>query len=111
MDVHLRRAVTAALRLRSIDVLTAQEDGSAELADDVLLKRATELSRVVVSQDVTDHDILDAPVRLSPSDFVAVFPFHSILSERSSPSRVRFAAPIGAPLTVPGRSKALNWDE
>ena len=37
--------------LRSIDVLTAQEDGSAELADDVLLKRATELGRVLVSQD------------------------------------------------------------
>src|SRR5260370_19184803 len=43
---------------------------------------------------VTDHDILDAPVKLSPSDFVAVFPFHSILSERSSPSRDRFAPPI-----------------
>ena len=51
MDVHVRRAVTAALRLRSIDVLTAQEDGSAELADDVLLKRATELGRILVSQD------------------------------------------------------------
>lgn len=38
MDVHGRRAVTAALRLRSIDVLTAQEDGSAELTDDALLK-------------------------------------------------------------------------
>jgi|SRR5215471_4840330 len=51
MDVHVRRAVTIALRLRSIDVLTAQEDGSAELADDVLLERATELGRVLVSQD------------------------------------------------------------
>ena len=51
MDVHVRRAVTAALRLRSIDVLTAQEDGSAEFADDVLLKRATELGRILVSQD------------------------------------------------------------
>ena len=51
MDVHVRRAVTAALRLRSIDVLTAQEDGSAEFADEVLLKRATELGRVLVSQD------------------------------------------------------------
>jgi hypothetical protein len=38
MDVHVRRAVTAALRLRSIDVLTAQEDGSAELADDVFIE-------------------------------------------------------------------------
>ncbi len=51
MDVHVRRAVTTALRLRSIDVLTAQEDGSAEWADDVLLERATELGRVLVSQD------------------------------------------------------------
>jgi predicted nuclease of predicted toxin-antitoxin system len=51
MDVHVRRAVTLALRLRSIDVLTAQEDGSAELDDDRLLQRATELDRVLVSQD------------------------------------------------------------
>jgi hypothetical protein len=51
MDVHVRRAVTTALRLRSIDVLTAQEDGSADLADNVVLKRATELGRVLVSQD------------------------------------------------------------
>jgi predicted nuclease of predicted toxin-antitoxin system len=51
MDVHIRRAVTSALRLRSVDVLTAQEDGAAELDDDRLLQRATELGRVLVSQD------------------------------------------------------------
>ncbi len=51
MDVHIRRAVTVALRLRSIDVLTAQEDGAAELDDSRLLQRATELGRVLVSQD------------------------------------------------------------
>jgi hypothetical protein len=51
MDVHVRRAVKIALRLRSIDVLTAQEDGAAELDDDRLLQRATELGRVLVSQD------------------------------------------------------------
>ena len=51
MDVHIRRAVTSALRLRSIDVLTAQEDGAAEWDDDRLLQRATELGRVLVSQD------------------------------------------------------------
>jgi hypothetical protein len=51
MDVHIRRAVTSALRLRSIDVLTAQEDGGAEFDDDRLLQRATELGRVLVSQD------------------------------------------------------------
>jgi len=51
MDVHIRRAVTSALRLRSIDVLTVQEDGAAEWDDDRLLQRATELGRVLVSQD------------------------------------------------------------
>ncbi len=51
MDVHVPRAVTTALRLRSIDVLTAQEDGAAQVADDRLLERAMELGRVLVSQD------------------------------------------------------------
>lgn len=51
MDVHVRRAVTIALRLRAIDVLTAQEDGAAEADDKRLLDRATELGRVLVSQD------------------------------------------------------------
>lgn len=51
MDVHVPRAVTTALRLRGIDVLTAQEDDSARLADDLLLLRATRLGRVLVSHD------------------------------------------------------------
>jgi hypothetical protein len=37
--------------------------------------------------------------------FRPAFPSSAIISERSSPSRVRFAAPNnGAPLTAPGRS-------
>jgi hypothetical protein len=51
MDVHIRRAVTAALRLRFIDVLTAQEDGAADLDDGLLLEPSTQLGRVLVSQD------------------------------------------------------------
>jgi hypothetical protein len=51
MDVHVPRAITTALRLRKIDVLTAQEDGMAELDDEHLLRRATELGRILVSQD------------------------------------------------------------
>lgn len=51
MDVHIRRAVTLALRLRGVDVLTAQEDGAAELDDGPLLERATSLGRTLVSQD------------------------------------------------------------
>lgn len=52
MDVHVRAAVTRGLRLAGIDVLTAQEDGAAELDDSELLDRATRLNRVLFSQDV-----------------------------------------------------------
>ena len=51
MDVHVKRAVTDGLRLRGVDVVTAQDDGSAEIEDDLLLDRATELNRVLFSQD------------------------------------------------------------
>ncbi|HEX8098527.1 MAG TPA: DUF5615 family PIN-like protein [Pyrinomonadaceae bacterium] len=51
MDVHVRRALTAGLRLRGVDVVTAQEDGAAELDDPPLLDRAAELGRVLFTQD------------------------------------------------------------
>ncbi len=51
MDVHVKRAVTDGLRLRGVDVMTAQEDGAAEFEDSALLDRATELGRVLFSQD------------------------------------------------------------
>lgn len=61
MDVHIPRAVTIALRLRGIDVLTAQEDGSAELDDLALLTRAASIGRILVSQD---KDLLREGARL-----------------------------------------------
>lgn len=51
MDEHVHRAITTGLRLRGADVLTAQEDGRRGVSDDVLLDRATELQRVLFSQD------------------------------------------------------------
>lgn len=51
MDVHVHRAITAGLRLREIDVLTAQEDGHRMAADVRLLDRAIELQRVLFTQD------------------------------------------------------------
>ena len=39
MDVHVPQAITDQLRLRGVDVMTAQEDGSDELDDTVLLAR------------------------------------------------------------------------
>ena len=51
IDVHVRRAITAGLRLRGVDVLTAQENGSRELLDPALLDRTTELGRLLFTQD------------------------------------------------------------
>lgn len=51
MDVHVRRAITVGLRLRLVDVLTAQEDDAARFPDTQLLDRTTELGRVLFSQD------------------------------------------------------------
>jgi hypothetical protein len=51
MDVHVRRAVTIGLRLCGVDILTAQEDDAGEYNDPRLLDRATELGRVLFTQD------------------------------------------------------------
>jgi hypothetical protein len=51
MDVHVPYGITLALRLRGVDVLTAQDDDAVRLPDDQLLNRATELGRVLFSQD------------------------------------------------------------
>jgi predicted nuclease of predicted toxin-antitoxin system len=51
VDVHLRRAITDGLRLRGIDILTAQEDGAREFEDSDLLDRATALGRVLFKHD------------------------------------------------------------
>src|SRR5947209_5814859 len=51
MDHHVPSAITAGLRRRGVDVVTAEEDGSATLADEALLDRTTSLGRVLFSQD------------------------------------------------------------
>jgi hypothetical protein len=51
MDVHVRREITVGLRLRGVDVLTAQEDGARRFPDSDLLDRATALDRVLFSRD------------------------------------------------------------
>jgi predicted nuclease of predicted toxin-antitoxin system len=50
-DVHVRRAVTEGLRLRGVDVLSAQEDGAAEFLDPELLTRAAARERLLFTQD------------------------------------------------------------
>lgn len=51
MDHHVPLAITEGLRLRGVDVLTAAEDGTAEVDDEQLLARASDLGRPLFSQD------------------------------------------------------------
>lgn len=51
LNQHVPRAITVGLRLRGVDVVTAQEDGASELDDAALLDRAAELGRVLFTQD------------------------------------------------------------
>ncbi len=48
MDHHVPRAITADLRTRQVDVLTAYEDGMHEAADGILLNRASQLQRLLL---------------------------------------------------------------
>ena len=61
MDHHVPRAITNGLRLRGVDVITAAEDGTDELQDPALLERATEMDRVLFTQD--DDLIVEATRR------------------------------------------------
>ncbi len=51
MDHHVERAITAELRARGVDILTAYEDGASRLADAELLDRAGALGRVFFTRD------------------------------------------------------------
>jgi hypothetical protein len=56
MDEHVPQAITDGLRRRDVDVLTAVEDGYSGRLDPEALDRATELERVLYTQDT---DFLD----------------------------------------------------
>ena len=51
MDVNVPAAITDGVRLRGIDVLTAQEDGWRTAKDPALLDRATLLGRALFTMD------------------------------------------------------------
>jgi hypothetical protein len=51
-DVHVPAPIADQLRRRGVDILTAQEDGTAELDDPDLLARSTALGRVLFTQDI-----------------------------------------------------------
>lgn len=51
LDEHVPKAITISLRIRNIDVITAQEDNFAGSSDLELLDRAHKLNRVLFTND------------------------------------------------------------
>jgi hypothetical protein len=72
-DVHIDHAIAAQLRLRQVDVLTAQEDGAARLADHLLLQRASELGRPLVTHDIRLHAMANDWQRQDRAFFGLIF--------------------------------------
>ena len=51
MDHCVKGAIVSGLLRRGLDVITAQQDGYNEAPDPLVLDRATELERIVFTQD------------------------------------------------------------
>ena len=75
MDVHVPFAITEGLRRRKIDVLRSQDDETTEVDDESLLARATELGRLLFTQD---EDFMKIAVRWQKSsrDFAGILFAH-----------------------------------
>jgi Domain of unknown function (DUF5615) len=67
MDEHVPRSITAGLRLRNIDILTVQEDGRTGFPDRQILDRATEIGRILFTQD--DDFLVEAQSRQDSGSF------------------------------------------
>src|SRR5579884_2140238 len=52
LDVHVDKAIHDQLRLRGVDVLRAQDNGAAQMTDEELLQRVSNLGRVIFTHDV-----------------------------------------------------------
>jgi len=72
MDHHVHSAITLGLRKRGIDCLTLREDRADRMDDQEVLRRATLLGRILVTQD---EDFLT----ISARGLTAAEPFSGIV--------------------------------
>ena len=72
MDVHVPRAITRTVSSVGVDVITAQEDGCAQMPDPDLLDRAGSLGRVLFTRD---DDLLAEATRRQR----AAIPFRGVI--------------------------------
>lgn len=72
-DVHVDYAIAGQLRLRNVDVLTAQEDHSSQLIDEDLLVRASALGRPLVTHDLRLQAMAESWITLNRPFFGVIF--------------------------------------
>jgi len=107
MDVHVPYAVTMGLRMRGVDVLTAQEDESTRLSDSELLDRATQLNRILVS---FDDDLLSEGVsrQRSSNPFSGIIYGHQLkITVGSCVSDLELIAKVAEPVDLKNRIEYL----
>ena len=107
MDAHIPRAITVGLRLRGVDVVTAQEDDAANLSDPELLDRATALGRVLFTFD--DDLLAEAKRRQSKGiPFAGVIYAHPLrISIGTCIHNLELIAKVGEPEDLANRVEFL----
>lgn len=75
MDVHVPLAVTEGARRRRVDVITSQDDGTTQIDDEALFARASELGRLLFTQD-EDLFAIAASWQRVGTDFVGILDAH-----------------------------------
>jgi hypothetical protein len=103
MDVHVPRPIVVGLRLRGIDVVTAQEDGADTFRDPELLDRATHLQRPLFTRD--EDFLREAVQRLRASaNFATVIYAHQLrVPIRQCVEDLEVFAKVAAPHEARGR--------
>jgi hypothetical protein len=76
-DHHVPRAIAVGVRQRGIDVLTTETDGTADRDDEFLLQRATDLGRIVFTQD-RDFLVLVAAWQQTRREFAGMVYAHQM---------------------------------
>jgi hypothetical protein len=77
MDVHVPRAITLGLRMRKVDVVTAQEDRAEDCSDAEILARATGLGRAVFTFDA-DFLVEGAKSQREAKNFAGILYAHPL---------------------------------
>lgn len=77
IDENVHRGITNGLRMRGVNVLTVQEDGLTGSKDLVILDRATEIKRILFTQD--DDFLVEANRRQAEKiHFIGVIYVHKL---------------------------------